>query len=98
MFHERRGWFVGWQLSNETSQLVPEQAVVRHDAELMFAWHRLVPEIASGAFENQSAGGDVPEANSCLDVGIHPAAGHVGHRQRGGAHNANFADAMHQSI
>src|SRR5207248_6301670 len=60
MFHARREWFVGRQLSNETSQLVPKQAVVRHDAEFMFARHRLVPEIAAGTFEYQSARRNVP--------------------------------------
>ena len=38
----------------------------------MVARHWLAPELATGAFDDQSAGRDVPKSNALLDVGIEP--------------------------
>src|SRR6266545_6966950 len=61
----------------QSSEFAPEQSVVRHNAKCVFARHRLMPEIAARAFENQSARRDVPQPNPRLEVGVHPPARHV---------------------
>ena len=47
---------------------------------------------AAGGFDKEVAGGDVPEADLLLDVGVEPAGGDVGHGEGGAAHEAGFAD------
>ena len=48
-------------------------------------------DFATGGFDEELASGDVPEGNAGLDVGIQPAAGDVGHAERGGTHHAHLA-------
>ena len=50
-------------------------------------------DFSSCCFDEELAGGDVPERDGGFDVGIESAAGNVGHTEGGGAHHAHFAGA-----
>lgn len=50
-------------------------------------------DFSSCGFDEELAGGDVPERDGGFDVGIESAAGNVGHAECGGAHHAHFAGA-----
>jgi hydrogenase maturation protease len=54
------------------------------------------PEFASRAFEDQSAGGNVPNADATFDVRIESAGGDIGQGERRRAHDAHFANAVNQ--
>lgn len=48
---------------------------------------------SAGHFEDELAGGDVPEGDAGLDVGIEASTSGVGHAEGGTAHHAHFATA-----
>ena len=54
--------------------------------------------LATGQFQNQLAGTDVPELDAVFQIGVVPATGDVGHVERGGAHQAHLADAANQAL
>src|SRR6267378_6769068 len=77
--------------SKQRQQATAQPSIVGHKLELVLARNRLMPEIATGAFEDQSARGNVPQTDAGLDVTVHPAARHVSQRQCRRAHDAHFA-------
>lgn len=50
-------------------------------------------DFSAGGFDEELAGGDVPEGDGGFDVGVESAAADVGHAEGGGAHHAHFAGA-----
>ena len=56
------------------------------------------PELAPGAFNNETAGSNVPEPNPTLDVCVKTTGGHIGQSESGRAHHANFAGTMDELV
>ena len=71
----------------------------RDDGELVgIVGARFHLDFAARGFDEEFAGGDVPEADRLLDVGVEPAAGDVGQVERGAAHEAAFARAVDEVL
>src|SRR5262245_5323412 len=62
-----------FSLLHQRSHFLSKQTVVSNDLVSMLSSHGLAPEIPTGAFENQSAGGDVPQADPVFEISVHPA-------------------------
>ena len=58
----------------------------------LFAFAGAKEDFAASGFDEHLAGGDVPEADLLLDVGVEASAGDVGHGEGGAAKHAGFAD------
>ena len=80
------------------SQGLSQSAIAGDHAVFVFAAGRLSPEFPASGFEDQTASSYIPEANAAFDVGIKAAGRDIGQGEGGGAHDSDFADAMHQLI
>ena len=50
------------------------------------------PESPTSAFDNQSAGSDVPQADATLDIHVQSSGGDIGQRQGSLAEHPDFPD------
>src|SRR6266700_5148337 len=80
------------------AKLPPKQTVAGDQTISVFARNRLLPKLAAGAFDNQSASGDVPKPDAALNVGIETATRHISQRQCRRAHDSNFPDAAYELV
>src|SRR5262249_44062025 len=64
----------------------------------VFALYRLAEEIATRALENESAGGNVPKADSALDIRVEPPGRDVDHREGRGAHDPNLSHFVDEGV
>src|SRR5882762_7350133 len=64
----------------------------------MVAREGFAEEFTARAFDDEPAGGDVPEADAGFDITVEPAGRYVNHREGGGTHQSDLAHPMDQLI
>src|SRR5690606_27893139 len=75
-----------------------QRRAARDDLKSSIPVHRASPEDAAGPLDDESARGDVPEADAMLDVCVEPARRHVHEGERGCAHDADLAHAVDEVL
>src|SRR5204863_963714 len=76
-----------------------DYAIRGDDAVFLFhIFARAQVDQATGSFNQNPSGGDVPQTNSALDVGVEATAGDVSHVERGAAEHATLAHAVNHCL
>ena len=74
--------------------LVVDEPVAGDEAKAVFTGQGVCDKGSAGAFDDQAAGRDVPEADPGLDIGVKAAAGDISQGQCCRTHDAEFAHAV----
>src|ERR1051325_791798 len=72
------------------------QSIARDHPEFVRPIKRFAPELSAGAFDDQTAGSDVPQVHGAFDVSVQTSGGDVGQAQCSGAEHTDLQRAARE--